>query len=172
MLNRTVETLKDYPFDAAFLNQANNEARYLINGKGVVRRDGGSYLFYPIEDDEIEFFHFGGTILDEYLTEQALMPKEEQALLKVLIDIDKGLADFGLHAVTGEFAEDKETGKPVLDQIIVYAPQSEAYVKMPVLEIENITDSTATELNAIPACPLSAPHLISVAEDGAVMTSR
>lgn len=171
MLNRTAETLKDYPFEAAYLNQMNNEARYLINGKGVVRRDNGSYLFFAVEDDETEFFHFGGTILDEHLSELTLMSKEEQELLKVLIDVDAGLNDYGLHVISGEFATD-ETGAQVIEDVVIYAPQGEAYVKMPLLELDYITTDTAAELNAFPPCPLSSPHLLAVAEDGAVMVKE
>ena len=67
MLNRTEKSLKAYPFDRQYLNQTNNEARYLINGKGIVRRDGGALLFFTVEDDEVEFFHFGGIVLNRII---------------------------------------------------------------------------------------------------------
>ena len=168
MTNQTEKALKAYPFDRQYLNQTNNEARYLINGKGVVRRDGGSYLFFAVEDDEIEFFHFGGTVLDEHLSELTMMPKEEQALLKLLIDFDKGLADFGLHAVTGVFAAD-ETGAQVLEEIVIYSLQNEAYCNVNLLDLDHLTLGTAKELANFPPCPLSSPHTISIAEDGSVI---
>lgn len=168
MTTKTEKALKAYLFDRQYLNQTNNEARYLINGKGVVRRDGGSYLFFAVEDDEVEFFHFGGTVLDVHLSELTLMPKEEQALLKLLIDIDKGFTDFGLHAVTGVFAMD-DTGAQVLDEIVIYSPNNDAYCNINVLELENLTLDTVKELTSLLPCPLNSPHTISIAEDGSVI---
>ncbi|MFA9382037.1 MAG: hypothetical protein ACERKO_13360 [Acetanaerobacterium sp.] len=168
MLNRIEKSLKAYPFDRQYLNQTNNEARYLINGKGIVRRDGGALLFFTVEDDEVEFFHFGGTILDEYLTEITLMDPEEVQQLKVIQTIDKGLTEqFGLHAVSGVYT--LKDGDPFLKDIIIIEPESAAFFQFDLLALDCITKATASKLKDFKACPLSRPHPITIAEDGDVI---
>ena len=165
---QTPETLSAYPFDRRYLTQTNNEARYLINGKGIVRRDGGELLFYPVEDDEVEFFHFGGVILNEFLTEVTLMDEGERAQLKLLADLDKRFFEqYGLHAVAGYYSVDDER-IPYLKDIVLYEPKSEAYIQVDLMETEYFTPATVEVFGSLAACPLSEPHMVSIAEDGAV----
>lgn len=167
MLNRTTENLKDYPFEAAYLNQMNNEARYLINGKGVAHRDDGTLLFFIVEDDEIEFFHFGGTILDEYLTELTYMDKEEVKHLDILRSLDEKLFEsVGLHVVSPVYDDN------LLKDVIIINPNTEAYFRFDLAEIDNIGSNTVDALNAYEGCPLNKPYQISVTENGCVIIKK
>lgn len=161
---RTAETLKDYAFEAAYLNQMNNEARYLINGKGIVRRDDGSLLFFAVEDDEIEFFHFGGTILDEHLTELTYMDKEEVKQLDIIRSLDEKLYEsFGLHVVSPVYDNN------LLKDVIIINPNTMAFYQLDLMDIDNIDSNTVGALNIYEGCALNNPYRISVAEDGTVI---
>lgn len=167
MLNRTTGTLKDYPFEAAYLNQMNNESRYLINGKGVARRDDGTLLFFIVEDDEIELFHFGGTILDEFLTELTYMDKEEVKQLDILRSLDEKLFEsVGLHVVSPIYDDN------LLKEVIIINPNTMAYFQLDLMEIDNIGSNTVDALNAYEGCPLDKPYQISVSEDGYVIIKK
>ena len=167
MLNRSSETLKDYPFEASYLNQMNNEARFYLNGKGIVRRDDGTFLFFIAEDCDVEYFDFGGTILDEHLTELTYMDANEVKQLDILRSLDEKLFEkYGLHVVSAVYAE------TLLKDVIIIEPDTKAYFQFDLAEIDNIGNNTADELRTYEECSLIEPYQISVAEDGSVIVKE
>lgn len=167
MLNRSAQNLEPYPFEKAYLNQMNNEARYYLNGKGIVRRDDGTLLFFIVEDSDVEFFDFGGTILDEYLTELTYMDPNEVKQLDVLRSLDEKLFEkFGLHVVSVVYAES------VLKDVVIIEPDTKAYFQLDLMEIDNIGSNTTEELQTYEECSLIEPYQISIAEDGSIIVKE
>lgn len=172
MLNRTVENLEPYAFEAAYLNQMNNEARFYLNGKGIVRRDDGTLLFFIVEDCDLEYFDFGGTILDRFLTELTYMDSEEIKQLELLRNLDDKLfMQFGLNVVAPVYMQN-ETQQRILQDVIIIDPDSKAYFRFDLVEIDSISKGTAEEMKTFDECPLSEPYLISIAEDGSVIVKE
>lgn len=133
-----------YPAEESYLRQEPNEMVYHVNGKAIVRSDGGKLLFTPLSDDEKEFFVFGAQLDAGDLLPVTELKEADQEALHCLQELDESLKGKNLHAVA---IERPATGNGTVAAIIAHPAHPEnTYFRITVPELNALTPEQIDEL--------------------------
>lgn len=133
-----------YPAEESYLRQEPNEMVYHVNGKAIVRSDGGKLLFTPLSDDEKEFFVFGAQLDAGDLLPVTELKEADQETLHCLQELDESLNGKNLHAMA---IERPATGNGTVTVLITHSAHPEnTYFRISVPELNALTPEQIDEL--------------------------
>jgi hypothetical protein len=133
------EDLQMFEAERKFLNQEPNAVIYYLNGKMIVRADGGDLYFTDLEDDDKEFFVYGEQMEQEYLTPISELSDDDKAELYKLEQLNREIGPRGIYAVAME-AENKGTKDETWNTIIVHPEHGEnTYFRITIANLHLLT---------------------------------
>ena len=135
------EDLSIYESERKWLNQEPNEALYYINGKSIVKRDGGETLFTELSEDEKEFFVFGSSVEDEYLRTAAELSDADREIMFQLDELNREISSRGIFAVS--LLKENNTIYAVIHAI---KHSANTYFQIPVPDLKKMDEKHVDEL--------------------------